>query len=96
MFSFKTMVCFAFFAMSAVAIRAATDSFIPPDEDGQHGDCWHAFSAPGNFDTLTAVVTQNLGEQCRSEVRRLLQNLFTECTKMEASEQKCRNSSSSG
>ena len=57
-------------------------------------DCWDtdliAPVGPDNLGTLTAIMTRNLGQQCRREVQGLIEDLLKECTKLEdASEQEC-------
>ena len=51
-------------------------------------DCWDSLSPPDNLGTLSAIMTKNLGQQCRSEVQGLLGDLYEECTKIEGSSEK--------
>ena len=49
-------------------------------------DCWDtdliAPVGPDNLDTLTAIMTRNLGQQCRREVQGLIEDLVEECMKL--------------
>mmetsp|Transcript_145657 Transcript_145657/g.206287 ORF Transcript_145657/g.206287 Transcript_145657/m.206287 type:complete len:94 (+) Transcript_145657:44-325(+) len=78
---FKTMACLAFGALPSVAIRAARDFATFHDED-----CWDtdliAPVGPDNLGTLTAIMTRNLGQQCRREVQGLMEDLVEECMKL--------------
>ncbi|CAE7806277.1 mrs2, partial [Symbiodinium sp. KB8] len=83
MLSFKAMACLAFGASPALAIRAVAQPSISLEED-----CWDSLSPPDNLGTLSAIMTKNLGQQCRSEVQGLLGDLYEECTKIEGSSEK--------
>ncbi|CAE7597678.1 Rabgap1l [Symbiodinium sp. CCMP2456] len=83
---FRATVCLAFSAIPVVAIRADADSFKP------HKDlCWNPDEEPPDkLGTVTAIMTRNLGQQCRHEVQGLMEDLFKECEKIEGfSKQKC-------
>ncbi|CAE7810666.1 unnamed protein product [Symbiodinium sp. CCMP2456] len=74
----RTMACLAFGAIPAVAIRAARVlSFIwSLDTILGEQDCWGNWSAPDTLDTLMAIMTKSMEDQCRSEVEGLLEGLF--------------------